>query len=185
MPVGDLKLGQAHFTHPETMADLLAGYPREDVPAVEEKVLGEMDLLFSRVLALESPHSYIGPEKSLACARSLKIASPERQSALRKWSAVGRCMEVDLLIVPQILEWREREGAQYAASAPAGVIMDTYVLDVRGESLISRSHYDATQSALAANLLDLDTFLKRGGKWVQAGDLAREGMEKAVKELGL
>jgi hypothetical protein len=63
--------------------------------------------------------------------------------------------------------------------------MDTYVIDVKGESLISRSHYDTTQSALAANLLELGSFIKRSGKWVLASELAEEGMAKAIKELGL
>jgi hypothetical protein len=185
MPVGDLKLGQAHFTHPATTGELLAGYRTEDSPPVEEKTLGELDLLFSDVLGTESAHDFTGPEKSMLCEKTVKAQSPGRQAALRHWSAVGRCMGVDLLIVPQILEWREREGPEYAAVAPASVIMDTYVIDVNGESLISRSRYDATQSALTSNLLDLDTFIKRGGKWVQTLELAREGMEKAIKELGL
>ena len=185
MPVGDLKLGQAHFTRPIATGDLLAGYIAENALPLEEKVLGEMDLLFSNLLAVESAHAFTGPEKSLMCEKTVKAQTPERQAALRRWSAVGRCMGVDLLVVPQILEWTEREGPEYAAIAPAAVIMDTYVIDVKGESLISRSRYEATQAALAANLLELDAFIKRGGKWVEARELAGEGMAKAIKELGL
>jgi hypothetical protein len=185
MPVGDLKLGQAYFTHPASTGELLAGYLAEDSPPIEEKILGDLDLRFSDMLARESAHAFTGPEKSLLCGKSVKAQSPERQAALRHWAAVGRCMGVDLLVVPQILEWREREGPEYAAVAPATVVMDTYVVDVKGESLISRSHYDTTQSALAANLLELGTFIKRSGKWVPASELAEEGMAKAIKELGL
>jgi hypothetical protein len=185
MPVGDLKLGQAHFSHPTTTGELLAGYIAEDTPPMEEKILGDLDLLFSDLLTTESAHVFIGPEKSLLCAKTVKAQSPGRQAALRHWSAVGRCMGVDLLVVPQVLKWREREGPEYAAIAPAAVIMDTYVIDVKGESLISRSHYDATQSALTSNLLELGAFIKRGGKWVRTHELAGEGMRKAVKELGL
>jgi hypothetical protein len=184
MPVGDLKLGQAHFTHPSGMEDLLAGYLAEDLPPVEEKTLGDLDLRFSSLLAAESANSFTGPEKALACDKSVKAQTP-RQAALRHWAAVGRCMGVDLLVVPQILEWREREGPEYAAVAPATVAMDTYVIDAKGESLISRSHYDVTQSALASNLLELGSFIKRSGKWTPASELAEEGMLKAIKELGL
>ncbi|MDR2075992.1 MAG: hypothetical protein LBP61_03540 [Desulfovibrio sp.] len=185
MPVGDLKLGQAHFTHPTATGELLAGYQAEDAAPIEEKILGDLDLLFSSLLVSESAHTFTGPEKSLLCEKTVKAQTQGRQAALRHWAAVGRCMGVDLLVVPQILEWHEREGPEYAAVAPAAVIMDIYVIDVQGDSLISRSHYDAMQSALTSNLLELGSFIKRGGKWVQARDLAREGMAKAVKELGL
>lgn len=185
IPLGNLKLGTAYFTQPAGTADLLAGYMTEDLPKVDEGVLRGMDTLFNDVLRAESKHVYVGQDMAMSCTRSLTNEEWERQAALRKWSAVGRCMGVDLILVPQLLEWRERDGSAVGVVTAAKVVMDTYVVDVRNESLISRSRYDETQSALTSNLLDTGKFLKRGGKWVEARELAREGMEKAVKELGL
>ncbi|MDL2280102.1 hypothetical protein LJC15_05540 [Desulfovibrio sp. OttesenSCG-928-G11] len=94
-------------------------------------------------------------------------------------------MGVDLLIVPQIYEYRERDGGSFGVVTPARVVMDIFVLDARNESLISRSRFDETQSDLTSNLLEAGKFFKRKGQWITARDLAREGMVKAVKDLGL
>lgn len=187
MPVGNLKLGVAFFTQPTDPATMLAGYLVEDGPRVEDKVLNEMDALLASVLAKESKNSFHSRESALKCSRTVTAQAGRSNNiaALRTWSAIGRCMGVDLLIVPQLLEYREREGGDYGVINPAKVVMDTFVLDVRNESLISRSRFDETQSSLASNLLEADKFFKRHGKWITAHDLAREGMEKAVKELGL
>ncbi len=184
MPLGDLKLGLAFFTQPATTADLLAGYMTEDTPRVEQKVLGELDILFTEVLSKNARHTFSGQELLVDCAKAVHRNTP-RAAALRKWSQTGRCMKVDLLVVPQLLDLRERDGGDLGVVTPAKVVMDIYVVDVQGETLISRSRYDETQSSLSDNLLETGKFLHRGGKWVQATDLAVEGMEKAIKELGL
>ena len=187
LPVGSLKLGVADFMQPITASDMLAGYAPEDAAQVDKKVLNEADALFATVLAEKSKNTFRGKASSQHCTQTVRDQGgrSNNQAALRYWSAVGRCMGVDLLVVPHLYEWRERDGSAIGAAAPAKVVMDIYVLDVRNEALISRSHFDETQSALSSNLLEADKFFKRGGKWITAHDLAREGMEKAIKELGL
>ncbi len=187
MPVGGLKLGVANFTQPLASADMLAGYAPEDAPQIDTKVLNEMDALLASVLKSKSKNTFVSRESALHCARVVRDQGgrSNNQAALRTWSAIGRCMGSDLLVVPQLYEWRERDGSSIGVATPAKVVMDVFVLDVRNESLISRSRFDETQSALSTNLLEAGKFFKRGGKWVSAHDLAEEGMEKAVKELGL
>lgn len=187
LPVGSLKLGLAYFTHPSNSADMLAGYLVENEVRIEDKVLNEMDALFSVVLNEESKNTFRGRERALKCSKTIGEQSGRSNNiaALRTWSAIGRCMGVDLLVVPQLLEYAERKGGEYGVTTPAKVVMDIFVIDVRNETLISRSRFDETQSALTDNLLDAGKFFKRSGKWISAHDLAREGMEKAIKELGL
>ena len=184
MPLGSLRIGLAYYTQPESTSDLLAGYMTEEVHPVDPKITAELDSLLVDVLAKESKNSFVPAGVAMDCARKTQVANT-KQAALRKWAAVGRCVGVDLLVVPQIIEWRERVGSGVGVVTPAKVVMDTYVVDVRNESLISRSRYDETQSALSSNILDAGKFVKRGGKWVSTQELAREGMVKAVKELGL
>ena len=187
MPVGALKLGVADFTQPITASDMLAGYALENAPHIDKKVLNEMDAILASVLASKSKNTFKSRESAQHCAQVVRGQSgrSNNQAALRTWSAIGRCMGVDLLVVPQLYECRERDGGSLGVATPAKVIMDIFVLDVRNEALISRSHYDETQSALSNNLLEAGKFFKRGGKWVSAGELAEEGMEKAVRDLGL
>ena len=187
LPIGSsLVLGVAHYSQPRTPSDLLAGYVPENLPTIDQKVLSELDALLAETLSKQSKQTFVSREVAAECQRSYrKEQDTSRQSALRSWAAVGRCMQVDYLIVPQIIEWRERDGGELGVATPAGVIMDTFIVDVHNESLVSRSRYDETQAALTSNLLQANRFFQRGGKWVQAHTLAREGMEKAIKELGL
>ncbi|MDR1490395.1 MAG: hypothetical protein LBS65_07935 [Desulfovibrio sp.] len=187
LPVGSLKLGLAAFNQPILASEMLAGYQPEDVPKIDAKHLHELDSILAQVLSNRSKHQFTGREGPEHCRRTVGAQSgaTNTQAALRTWSAVGRCMNVDLLVLPQILELRQRDGGSFGVVSPARVVMDIFVIDVRNETLISRSHFDETQSNLTSNLLDTGKFLKRGGQWISAGELAREGMEKAVKELGL
>jgi hypothetical protein len=58
-------------------------------------------------------------------------------------------------------------------------------MDVQGQSLVSRYHFEETQQTLADNLLEFSKFVERKGKWITAEDLAREGLYQGIKELGL
>lgn len=187
VPTGNLSIGVAFFTQPKEPSHMLAGYVVEDVPQIDEKILNDMDSLFASVLAEKSKNSFRSRESALKCSRTVtpQNGRNNNQAALRTWSAIGRCMEVDLLVVPQLLDWQERDGGSLGVVTPSRVVMDVFVVDVRNETLISRSRFDETQSALTSNLLEADKFFKRGGKWITARDLAKEGLEKAVKELRL
>lgn len=187
-PLPPVSIGVAGFTQPMDTADLLAGFLPEETPHVDPKVLPHLDDIFADVLRAKTKRSFT----SVAAYQKCRNARPEvqpgqsaRATALAHWVAVGRCMNVDYLLVPHIVEFRERDGGEMGVIKPAKVLMDVFLVDTKGSQLISRSHYDETQAALSDNLLDTGKFISRGGKWVTASALAKEGMEKAVKELGL
>lgn len=185
-PLPEVNLGVAEFTQPHSTADMLAGYMAEDAPRVTQKELTELDAAFIRVLGKETKRAYASPETYLECKNATPDGQPSgRVGAMKKWVAVGNCMKVDFLIVPQIYHLQEREGGEAGVTRPAGVIMDIFLIDVKNAVLTSRSHFDETQAALAENLLDTGKFFSRGGKWITAVQLASEGMAKAVKDLGL
>ena len=50
---------------------------------------------------------------------------------------------------------------------------------------MARSHFKEKQVGLSDNLMNFNTFIKRGGKWVSTEELAQEGMDKMIKEFGL
>ncbi len=184
--LSSINIGIAPYTQPTTSADLLAGILPEQVPAIDEGILAKLDLLLEDTLLSKAKRNFTPQENARLCQQSVKVEQAgNRRAALRYWSAVGRCMEVDYIIVPQIIDWREREGGSMGAARPARIIMDTFIIDVNNEVLISRSRYDETQASLTDNLLHTRKFFQRGGRWVEAQILAREGMEKAIKELGL
>lgn len=185
-PLPEVKLGVAEFTQPQSTADMLAGYMAEDAPRVTQKELTELDAAFTRVLSKETKRTYASPETYLECRNTKVDGQPQgRVGALKRWVAVGNCMKVDFIIVPQVYHLQEREGGEAGVTKPAGVIMDIFLIDVKNMALTSRSHFDETQTALAENLLETGKFFSRGAKWITAVQLASEGMVKAVKDLGL
>lgn len=187
MPLSQLKIGVGYFSQPSGPSDMLAGYVVDNVERIDEKHLSEMDNILAEVLAEESKNSFLSKESALHCSRTIgeRDGVTNNQAALRTWSAIGRCMKVDLLVVPQMLELRQRAGGELGVDKPARIVMDIFLVDVRNETLIGRSRFEETQTALTSNLLEADKFFKRGGKWISASQLAREGMVKAVKELRL
>ena len=179
-----VSIGVAEFSQPMTTADLLAGFMPEDTPRIDSKLFPQLDDALSDVLREETSRSYKGVSFYQKCREARAPGQTSRQAAMRHWTAVGQCMGVDYLIIPHVVELRERDGGEAGVITPAKIVMDLFLLDVKNGSIL-RSHYDETQAPLAANLLDTDKFIARGGKWVTAIDLAREGMQKGVKELGL
>ncbi|MDR2825905.1 MAG: hypothetical protein LBV76_03800, partial [Deltaproteobacteria bacterium] len=126
---------------------------------------------------------YVGIEKSYQCAK--KASETKAASAFEFWLDVGKCMNVEVILVPQLQAWQERDGSNLGAEHPAAVVMDFFLLDVQHQVLLARSRFDETQKALTSNILDIGKYINRGGKWVSAEELAKEGMTKAVRELGL
>lgn len=181
-----VNIGITEFTQPQSTMEMLAGYMAEDAPRVHQKNMTELDATLADVLRKETKRHYAPAETYLGC-RDAKAPGQTtgRVAALRHWVAVGACMKVDFLLVPQVLEMHEREGGKAGVTRPAGMIMDFFLIDVKNSVLTSRSHFDETQTALADNLLETGKFFSRGAKWISAIELAREGMIKAVKDLGL
>ena len=187
-PISDslpnLNLGVAGFTQPRTVNELLAGIAYSEQHQLNDNVLLELDMALQDTLLTQSQHSFKSLHDAYACQNSITERG-EKLSALDYWLAVGQCLDVDVLLVPQIIYWQERDGGDMGAQNPASITLDMYLININQESLLSRYHFDETQESLTSNLLDIDKFVERSGKWLTARDLAAEGMRRGVKELGL
>ncbi len=181
-----VSIAVAEFSQPQSTMDMLAGYMAESTPRVPEKAMAALDAAFYEVLTTETKRDYSATTRFPECREARAPGQTTgRMAALKRWVAVGTCMKVDFLLVPQVFELREREGGEAGVTRPAGVVMDIFLIDVKNSVLTSRSHFDETQTALTDNLLETGKFISRGGKWITATELAKEGMVKAVKDLGL
>ena len=180
----NLSLGVSGFTQPRTVNELLAGVAYSEQEHLSDNVLLELDMALQDTLLTESEHSFKPLSDAYACQNSV-TGRGEKLSALDYWLAVGKCLDVDVLLVPQIIYWQERDGGEMGAQRPASVTLDMYMLNINQDRLISRYHFEETQESLSSNLLELGKFVERSGKWLSARDLAAEGMRRGVKELGL
>ena len=180
-PLGSIAV--AGFTAPKYNWELLAGYLPEEGKGVKQEILTNLDTSLSQTLRAHGLKSFITPAATRQCQEIVVFerSGKSRESAWAYWLNVGRCLPADFILVPQILGWKELEGG----GNPASVVMDLYLLDVKGERVVTRFHFDETQRALTDNLLDMGKFVKRGGEWVTAETLAKEGIEAGTREMGL
>lgn len=183
LPEADVSLGIVSFSQPGGTTDLMAGYISETAPRIEARIFPLLDNEFADLLAEMTERRYTGPDKARMCIQ--KNPKNKNAAAFEYWISIGKCMDVDILIVPQIIHWQERVGAELGAENPASIAIDFFLLNVSSGELIARSRYDEKQRPLLENLMDINKFIERKGRWVSAATLAREGMYKAIKEFGL
>jgi hypothetical protein len=81
-----------------------------------------------------------------------------------------------------VYRFQERQGGNFSIVKPASVGFHTHVYE--GNNLVRVFVFDETQQPLSENVFRFFTFLRRGGKWITAAELSREGVHKAVDTLG-
>ncbi|UZP67915.1 hypothetical protein N1030_02755 [Desulfovibrio mangrovi] len=184
-PLPEVSIGVARFTQPLHTWDLLAGYIPEGQAELEDKILRELDQNFETQLFRMTNRRYVSAGASARCLELDTSKKAGSSTALAKWINVGQCMGVDFLVVPQVLQWQDRDGGEAGTYHPAAVTMDIFIIDVARQRASSRFHFEETQESLANNLMNFSKFVERKGKWISAQQLAEEGMRKGIKELGL
>ena len=77
-----------------------------------------------------------------------------------------------------IYRFQERRGGNFAVERPASVGFHVHLF--QDGKLVKVFVFDETQQSLFENLFHIFTFFKRGATWITAGELAREGVHKAI-----
>ena len=115
----DLKVGVVGVEQPKGTTDLLAGFIPEDRVLASDQAVATFNEELMKLLKTTTHRSYVFIPKAGG-------ADPrERNGALAHWAKIGKDMGVDLLIVPQILDWRERAGSSAGVTTSAAVNMDS------------------------------------------------------------
>lgn len=97
--------------------------------------------------------------------------------------AVGTLLAVDAVLRGQVSEFEERVGSDLGAQKPARVAFAVELMRVPSGEVVWQAVYAETQKALSENLWDLPGFVKAGGRWIRAGELAALGADKVAAEL--
>ena len=102
---------------------------------------------------------------------------PERELLVK----VGLALDADAVLAGKVYRFIERDGTNYSVTSPASVGFDMILVRVADGRTMWSGHFDETQRSLFENIYKLNTFVKRGGRWVTAEQLAIEGLNNMFK----
>lgn len=177
------KISVAPFTQPITPAQLITGQIPENQGRIDPDQLTALNMELRDVLMTDTKRQYNFLTALPAGWNSGRSAvQPE---ALERWLEYGKKHNAQLLLVPQVFDWHEREGSEAGVTSSAHVRLEFYLLNVDQGIASQRSIFEEKQVGLVDNLLAVGDFIKRKGQWVTARQLAIEGIRKAVGDLGL
>ncbi|MGN0008818.1 MAG: hypothetical protein ACI33N_04090 [Desulfovibrionaceae bacterium] len=180
----EASLGLAPFTQPTGTEALLLGRLPELQGAVPADTLRRLDAAYAAMLKKSSAHR-IAPLPAADAPVFNRFHESGSPRALTAWVSYGRAHRVDMLIVPQVLDWHQREGSPAGVTESAAVRLEFFLLDVRTGAIVNRSITEEKQLGLLEDLSRTKAFFKRHGAWVTAEELAEEAMQKSIKDLGL
>jgi hypothetical protein len=112
--------------------------------------------------------------------RSKMLAEDVRMSQRSLLVGMGKRLQADAVISGTIYRFRQRMGTTLSVDTPASVAFCIHLTRVADGHLIWVRHFDETQRSLSEDLFKLRTFVKRGGGWLTAEELAVFGLHKAM-----
>lgn len=177
----NFSLAIAPFHLPSGSWEMLAGYYPVDKD-IDSKVLNTLNSNLESLL-VQKKVNFISFKLVSPCLELIK--SKKTLSMFEFWVQVGKCVPCDYLLIPYIYKYKERVGGEYGVEEPASVEFDLFLLNIKEKKIVYRYHFDERQLSLSENLLNLKKFITRKGKWIKVEELAREGMELGLEEMGL
>lgn len=179
------QIAVAPFTQPRTPAQLITGSIPQNQGIVPENALALLDRDLRVILQSETNRSYVFLSENDLPPDWNTGKSSGQPSALGRWVEYARAHGATHLLVPQVLDWHDREGSEAGVTASAHARLEFFLIDAGAGQWQGRSIFEEKQVGLIDNLFTVADFVRRRGQWVTAGDLAEDAMKKAVRELGL
>lgn len=174
----------APFTQPMGTSQLISGRIPDNQGRIAPEMLPALDVRLRHVLGQgKRPYRFVARQALPESTASFH--SSEQPQTLPHWIAYGKKHGAQFLLVPQILNWHERQGSRAGVTQAAHVRLEFFLLRVDSGVVQERAVFEEQQTGLADDLLGVGSFFRRGGQWITAEELAEEGMRKAVRELGL
>lgn len=168
-------------TTPEVLRSPISGdaFTAQAVPPAE--LVRMTDRLFNIVSKTER-YDLVSPDRARGVYASL-VFSNSTLSEIELLKGIGKAFSADAVLAGYLYRWREREGTDYAAKTPASVAFDLYLVRPDDGAVLWKEQFDMTQKSLSENLLEMDTFLQGGGRWMTAEELASLGLQRLLQGL--
>lgn len=175
----------APFSQPIDSSQLIQGTLPENQGRIPGDALAALNTDLRNLLLKDAKRQYTFLSSSQLPLSWKEIRSASQPGALKRWVEFGRSIDAQYILVPQVLNWHERQGSEAGVTSSAEVRVEFFLINVKEGLPQNRSIYDEKQVGLIDNLFTMGDFVKRRGKWVTATDLAVEGMKNAIRDIGL
>lgn len=97
--------------------------------------------------------------------------------------AVGKLLRADAVLRGQVKVFEDRIGGEFAAKRPAHVVFAAELVRPSDGVALWQGEYAEQQQALSENLWNLPGFVRAGGTWVRASELAQIGAGQMAARL--
>lgn len=97
------------------------------------------------------------------------------------YKKAGTEIDADLIAVGYIFRYVERIGYDYSVEKAASVAFEINFINSKDGSIVWRGVFDKTQKSLMEDVFQIASFYKGHGKWLTARELAKQGMNEALK----
>ena len=156
-----------------------AAFTAEPVP---EQIAERLSNLLFEKLTKAGHYPAVSPREAAAAFSRLASSHPTWTDR-GVYMQIGKALSTEGVLAGHVYRWRERQGTDYAASQPASVAFDLYLMSAVDGVILWKARFDKTQISLSENVLDLQTFLKAKGRWMTADELAEIGLAGFVEAL--
>jgi hypothetical protein len=95
----------------------------------------------------------------------------------------GRQQSADAVLAGFLYDYQDREGGDLGVRVPSRVAFELNLVDVASGRLLWHRQYEEIQRPLNENLLLLPQFIRRGGRWISAREMARDAMQKMLNTI--
>lgn len=100
-------------------------------------------------------------------------------SVIRNASQMTGC---DAVMITTVSRFKQREGGEYAADAPASASFDLRIVDVKNKNVLWASDFNETQQSLFSNIFSFGKAQSRGFKWITVEELVSQGVKERLAE---
>jgi hypothetical protein len=168
---------------PELVRNPITGTSFMSGPIPEEVPGWLNDRLFDMLVQGEG-RNLISPGQARGVVESIMASDAQLGvHPIEMIKKVGKAFEADAVLTGQVYRWQDRAGTDYGVETAASVAFDLSLIRPSDGAILWRGNYDKTQKSLMENLFDLDTYVKSGGRWLTAQELAAFGLERLLTEM--
>jgi hypothetical protein len=113
-------------------------------------------------------------------------ATPPPGAALydaRLGARIARKLGANLAVIGAVMRYVEREGSALGVTTPASIAYQAVLVRASDAALVVFDRFDYTQQPLTANLLDLPTFVRAGGRWMTGQEMLEGALGETAQKL--